>query len=272
MWPFFWWIGLLILVSVLPARAQDEKRCHVLCSPELKFEPTLTFEQFAARPRIVSFQNGQPADTTAISPEQVLEVVFALDVPTAIRHLGFTLEAIWTPFTKTGVNIFTGRAGGQLGRKINDNPVELEPEGSELNRYLVDKPKSAEGHTVADVEGLAIYHQSNSTGYLVASNQGNYTYTFYAREGENNYLTTFRVAGSDSVDVVTSDDSIEMINLNLSPVFSKGLMVAEDGQNTSPGNSGHDNYKLISWEQVAKETSLSVFGDIPWDPRQSGRK
>lgn len=150
--------------------------------------------------------------------------------------------------------------------------VNAEPANDQLNRFLVDKPKTEDGHTVADVEGLAIYHHSESTGYLVASNQGNYTYTVYTREGPNNYVTTFRIAGSDSVDAVTSDDSIEMTNLNLGQQFPNGLVVVEDGKNTSPGNSGHDNYKLISWEQVAQKLSLPLPADASWDPRQSGKQ
>lgn len=150
--------------------------------------------------------------------------------------------------------------------------VNAEPANSQLNRYLVDKPKTEGGHTVPDVEGLAIYHQSDSTGYLVANNQGNHTYTVYTREGENNYLTTFRISGNDSVDAVSSDDSIEITNLNLGSLFPKGLVIVEDGENTPPGNSGHDNYKLISWEQIAKATSLPLDKNTSWDPRQYGKQ
>lgn len=129
-----WWIWLAVLVTAIPARGQDGKRCNLLCSPELKIEPTVTFEKFAARPRVVTFQNGQPVDTSSVAPEQAFEMIFALDVPTAIPRLGFTLEAIWTPFAKTDENLFTGRTASQLGKKITDNPVELE---AELNLILL---------------------------------------------------------------------------------------------------------------------------------------
>jgi 3-phytase len=134
--------------------------------------------------------------------------------------------------------------------------IDAEPVNGQLNQYMVDQPRTEGGHTVADVEGLAIYHQSDSTGYLVANNQGSYFFTVYTLEGSNDYLTTFAISESDSVDAVTSDDSIELTSLDLGPQFPKGLLVVEDGENSTPGNSGHDNYKLISWEQVINATSL----------------
>lgn len=136
-----WWVWFVVLITVLPAQAQEENSCKWLCAPELKIEPTITFENFAARPQVVTFENGQPADTAAVAPEQAFEMIFALDVPTAIPRVGFTLEAIWTPFAKTDANLFTGSTASELGEEVTDNPVELE---AELNLTLL-RPEDTGG-------------------------------------------------------------------------------------------------------------------------------
>jgi len=145
-----------------------------------------------------------------------------------------------------------------------------EPADSADKSILVDKPKAEGGHTVADVEGLAIYYKPDGTGYLLASNQGNYTYTVYTREGDNDYLMTFKVSGSDSVDAATSDDSLDVVPIRLSETFPKGMLVVEDGKNTTGGNAAHDNYKLVPWEAVAALASPALAVDTAWDPRKVG--
>ena len=48
-------------------------------------------------------------------------------------------------------------------------------------------------HLTADVEGLTIYYSGDSTGYLIASSQGDNTYAVYKREGENSYIGQFAI-------------------------------------------------------------------------------
>lgn len=150
--------------------------------------------------------------------------------------------------------------------------VGAEPSESVEKPFLVDQSKANGGHTVADVEGLTVYYKRDGTGYLLASNQGNYTYTVYAREGDNKYLMTFKVSGSDSVDAATSDDSIDVVPIHLNDTFSKGLLVVEDGKNTNGGKAAHDNYKLVPWEAVAAIGSPALDVDTAWDPRKVGAK
>jgi hypothetical protein len=68
--------------------------------------------------------------------EGVFELIFALDVPTQLRWLKMTFEAIFQPFGSTDVNPFTGASAAQIGRSsFRDNGVEIE---SELNFMLFD--------------------------------------------------------------------------------------------------------------------------------------
>ena len=106
------------------AAAQDEPRCVVLCAPELKIEPTWTIENLGGRRRIEV--NGE---VESVDVESAFELVLALDVPTTIPRVGFTFEAIFSPFGSASVHPFTGVASADLGRdSIRDNGVEIETE------------------------------------------------------------------------------------------------------------------------------------------------
>jgi hypothetical protein len=122
-------LACLLLSIPAPSSAQDEPRCVVLCAPELKVEPTWTIEHLASRHRIESDGRVERA-----ARETVFELIFALDVPTTIPRVGFTLEAIFVPFGGLAVHPFTG-AAAPSGREIRDNGIEIE---SELNIDLFD--------------------------------------------------------------------------------------------------------------------------------------
>ena len=119
--------GLLALTAVLAAaaRAGAEPECRILCPPSVKLEPTVTFSNpfGGARVRL-------PDGTVAREPSEAeFEIILAVDVPTRLRRVGLTAEAIWTPFASGSFNPFTGRGSAALGgAPIRDNPVELELE------------------------------------------------------------------------------------------------------------------------------------------------
>jgi len=120
----------LLLLATAPAMAQETDRaCWVLCAPELKVEPTITFENIGGGPRVEV--DGQVERAEA---ETVFELIFALGVPTTIPRVGFTLEAIFVPFGETSVHPFTGQLA-PTGGSIRDNGIEVE---TELNIDLFD--------------------------------------------------------------------------------------------------------------------------------------
>jgi hypothetical protein len=110
-----WLLPIALLLLPAPARAQSEPRCVFLCAPEFKVEPTWTVENLRAAPRIEV--DGQ---IERQSRETIFEMIFALDVPTSIPHLGMTFEAAFSPFR-------------------DDNDVSLE---TELNIQLFDTDKT----------------------------------------------------------------------------------------------------------------------------------
>jgi hypothetical protein len=89
------------------ALAQDSSSCRFICELAWKFEPTITIENLANRHRVVT----PDGVTERVERERVFEVVLALDMATKIPWLGFTVEAIASPFS-------------------DDNDVELEFESN----------------------------------------------------------------------------------------------------------------------------------------------
>jgi len=118
-------------------------------------------------------------------------------------------------------------------------------------RTLVDK---VGGHLDDDVEGLAIYCASGGGGYLIASSQGNSRFVVYEREGDNDYVTTFRIVPKGAVDGAERTDGIEVTNLSLGAAFPTGLFVAHDGHNDGAAGT---NFKLVSWATIARMAGLA---------------
>ncbi|MGQ0650215.1 MAG: hypothetical protein ACT4P7_21950 [Gemmatimonadaceae bacterium] len=135
---------LLAVVASLgarPALAQESEAggCLLLCAPSLAIEPTFTIENLLRRHRVQDVGSGLVARAER---DLVFEMIFALDVPTTIPRVGFTLEAIWSAFAGGSSNPFTGESAEDAGRsEIRDNPVELE---FELNLDVL-KPEMTGG-------------------------------------------------------------------------------------------------------------------------------
>lgn len=145
MWKFVGTARLWVAIAVVPLavgayttklEAQNKGTCRILCSPEVKFEPTVTIENLFRRPRVARLEDGKPVEVSRLERESEFEVILAVGIPTEIPRVSLTFEAIWTPFGGTDTNVFTGATASQLGvNDIRDNPVELE---FELNLYLFE--------------------------------------------------------------------------------------------------------------------------------------
>jgi hypothetical protein len=78
-----------VTAQVLPA-------CQVLCAPEFKIEPTVTFTNLFGSPRIA----GEQGTTTRARREREFELIFSLGLPTRVWWFEFTVEAIFQPFER----------------------------------------------------------------------------------------------------------------------------------------------------------------------------
>jgi 3-phytase len=116
--------------------------------------------------------------------------------------------------------------------------------GDGIARTQVDKTGSG-GHLTADVEGLTLYYASDGTGYLIASSQGSDEFVVYLREGNNDYVKTFKIVAGNGIDEVTNTDGIDVTNFPLGSSFPQGVFVAQDND---------VNYKLVHWQAIANVT------------------
>jgi hypothetical protein len=89
----------VLCLFVLPAKAQDAK-CFVLCAPELKIEPTFTWENLFKAPRIAETDDQGRTAVTRARRERIFETVLAVDIPSTIPRTNFVFEVIGRPFVK----------------------------------------------------------------------------------------------------------------------------------------------------------------------------
>ncbi len=121
------------------------------------------------------------------------------------------------------------------------------------------------GHLTADIEGLAIYYGGDGSGYLLASSQGSDKFVVYKRGGDNAYVTTFAITAG-SVDGVSHTDGLDVTNAGLGTAFPNGLFIAQDDRN----DGGNQNFKLVSWDAIARSVDPPLRVDTGWDPRRVG--
>lgn len=117
-----------------------------------------------------------------------------------------------------------------------------------VRKYLADPSKwdnkelalfAKEGF-VSDHEGISIYPTSDSTGYLLVSNQQNNSFMIYRREGENGVANEHKLIAEVPVSTLESDGS-EVTAVPLGSKFPKGMFVA-----MSNGKVFH----YYSWEDI----------------------
>lgn len=130
---------------------------------------------------------------------------------------------------------------------------DAEPEGSTEGKFI-QKSSEENLNIKYDIEGLAIYATDSLNGYLVASSQGNFSYAVFERQGENKYLGSFRITDG-VVDGVEETDGLDITTVAL-PGFPQGMLVVQDGFNYDGRKKKSQNYKYISWAEIAKVLNL----------------
>lgn len=122
------------------------------------------------------------------------------------------------------------------------------------DKRLVDR---VGGHLVADVEGVTLWDGGGGRGYVVVSVQRRSHFAVYDRGGENAYRGAFRIgpAGDGAIDGVSGTDGLDISAANLGPAFSRGLIVAQDDENTLPAAT--QDFKYASWADVEAALGLA---------------
>jgi 3-phytase len=132
---------------------------------------------------------------------------------------------------------------------IRRYPAEPDQEPLE---FVISGSRMANPNISFDIEGLAIYTETSQTGYLIASSQGNNSYAVFDRKSPHDYLFSFRI-GEGRIDGAEETDGIEVNSARFGSNFPKGLLVVQDGYNTSGLDTLPQNFKLISWQDIMKE-------------------
>lgn len=126
-----------------------------------------------------------------------------------------------------------------------------EPDGGD-RRTLLAMSGEDNPNITYDVEGLTLYKINGSSGYLLASSQGNFSYAVFERGGDNRYLGSFKITNSETVDGVEETDGIDAVSASLGKNFPKGLFAAQDGFNYKNGQLQRQNFKLVSWAKIGQ--------------------
>lgn len=124
------------------------------------------------------------------------------------------------------------------------------------NVILRSKPNRNK-YIVKDIEGLAIYKRSNCECYLIASSQGNYSYSVFDLMNDTRYLFSFRVGDNsqneDFIDGVEETDGLEVVSVPLGDKYPLGMLVVQDGYNRDEqGNLLPQNFKYIDWQKIER--------------------
>jgi 3-phytase len=104
------------------------------------------------------------------------------------------------------------------------------------------------GQFAEDREGISIYQLTDSTGYILVSDQQANRFNIYPREGAPGDPHRHELLASVPVSTMESDGS-EVTGRDLGPPFASGLFVA-----MSEGRTFH----YYRWEQIAERAGLAV--------------
>ena len=160
-----------------------------------------------------------------------------------------------------------------LEEEVGILKFSAEPNGGD--DFSVIQPIGSDA-LVPDIEGLTLYYGADGTGYLIASSQGDSSFSVFAREGTNEFLGSFSIGSNGDIDQVNESDGLDIINTPLGPDFPFGLLVVQDGAN-DPQNVVEDeeelennstNFKFVPVEDVANAFDVPLVLDpASFDPR-----
>lgn len=88
-------VALLVAVAA-DVSAQTPDPCRLFCGPEFKVEPTLTVSNLFGGPRL----DVEDGEMRREAREASFEMILSLGLPTRVRWLEFTVEAIVLPFVR----------------------------------------------------------------------------------------------------------------------------------------------------------------------------
>jgi myo-inositol-hexaphosphate 3-phosphohydrolase len=124
-------------------------------------------------------------------------------------------------------------------------------------RVLVDSVQPG-GNLAADVEGVTLVDTGGDGGYLLVSaqNTDDPTRSYFVRYDRqtNAFAGAFRIVNGTEADGCTRTDGVTATTTSLGAAYPNGVFVCQDDDNTAPGGSGNQDFKLTRLEKVAELT------------------
>lgn len=132
----------------------------------------------------------------------------------------------------------------------------IDTTGEALLEGNIGGQADAEGHLVADAEGVALWTAPDGGGYVVVSSQGANNYVLYERGGDNAYVGTFHIVANaaEGIDGASETDGLDVTSAALGERFPQGLLVVQDGRNIAPEE--RQNFKYVSFADVLEALDL----------------
>jgi len=125
------------------------------------------------------------------------------------------------------------------------DPAEGDPK-QDVPATLIDET-APKGRITPDIEGIAIYRGKKDTGYIIISAQGASEFLIYRRESKNQFVGSFSIAATPTIDAVQQSDGIEVTSSSLGALFPFGAFITQDG--VVPGKN--QNFKVVPWDSIA---------------------
>ena len=101
----------------------------------------------------------------------------------------------------------------------------------------------------SDVEGLTLYDDGDSGGYLLISSQGNDEYAVIDRN-THKHIANFSIITANGIDGTSHTDGIDLTNVDLGPDFPGGVFIAQDDNNTADNKQLYQNLKLVPLNEI----------------------
>jgi 3-phytase len=147
-------------------------------------------------------------------------------------------------------HLFLGEVAVALWR------YDAEPEPS-FPRRIIDAVGL--GNITEEIKGLALYTAADGEGYLLAADESSDQFFVYERSGDQAFVGAFTVGANSEIDEVNAPNAMDVVNLALSDLYTNGLFITADDENsTADGESEDNNYKLVAWDAIAEALDLMV--------------
>jgi 3-phytase len=115
-----------------------------------------------------------------------------------------------------------------------------------------------------------MYRGAFGSGYLLASSQGDSTFSAFGDRGLGAHLGTFEVGDGRGIDAVQESGRRRGGERALGRRFRRGLFVTHDGDDVNTEGGDATNFKLVRWQDVARAFDPPLRVDpFGWSPRLS---